>query len=239
MKMQTIEYQRRFNHNQIDMHLGRKLRMNRKNSGSKNHKDIIVRSSLYFMLFLYVLSASSDVSAASCGNVKLTQITKETVCDGSPFTIRLSDQSNTGNTNYWSGFQEAVFDGSRGINFNTFPDIDLTRIDDDHVDLSILCKDVSEGYVNVKLIGNNKTCALKLELESIYAPIKNSTGATIVTDIGTVRKLRDDEKNILLRLSAFVQISLMIIALIIIGVLLFVIVRLKRKHLSGHHKTYK
>lgn len=213
---------------------------------SEYYADKSMKNALFFAIFIFSIAFTISlqpvqVSAQSCGSIIFTQITKDIVCDGSPFVVRLENTNKNSNTHYWSGYQEAIFQPSGGINFNTFPDVDLTKVDSDTFDAIALCSGISDGTINVKLIGNGKTCTLTLELNSIYAPIKNDNGDIIVTDTKVVKETA--EKNTFgYKIGNFLKDNWMIISLSITALLLMILIfliipRIRNRFINGHGKN--
>lgn len=177
------------------------------------------------MSFLVIFLAQSTFARDCEDSISFTQLTKEAVCDGSPFTIRLE------NKNGWSGYEEVIFSPSEGINFNTFPHVMFS--DKNAIDMVILCKDIERGFIDANIMGNENTCSIRLNLESIFKPIKNGNGEIVVTGIDNIKKTQEKDRffrNVGIALTA----AFIIAAIILIRYISHV--RKNKKHLHRAKK---
>jgi len=121
--------------------------------------------------------------------------------------------------NNWNGIDTIRTFGSRGINFNTFPEIKLNDNSENNIEFKILCNNVENGSIDFLFYENeNFLCKKSLVLNNLYLPIKNSNNETLILSVEDVKKIRnitDKDENIFLKW-LFISFGIIILFFILI-----------------------
>ena len=151
-------------------------------SDMESRRALIGVSCQIIFIFMLVATVLADVSGAGCDrSITFTQLSREAVCDGNPFTVRLD------NKNGWDGYDEVIFSPSEGINFISYPDV-LLGSAGNTIDMTIICNNIDNGYIDANIMSQTRPCSIRLELKSLYLPLKNAQNETILASVSEVKE---------------------------------------------------